>query len=166
MPSLWQNSLEKKQLEKDILEGLIPASMPPREAIQKRSEYLRMGKITFGNRLRGLRASLNKERSKGRSDYAAYMHDRSLYPKQEILENGERRWEGSPAEHLLSQDKSNGLIEGRSPKELWLSRPQYQEFSLKVFRRHIYQAEKTEKYLNYLQEKQAKKEEKMGSIYD
>ena len=33
-----------------------------------------------------------------------------------------------------------------SPKELWLTRPQYQKFSLKVFRDHLYQWRDTLKW--------------------
>ena len=50
-----------------------------------------------------------------------------------------------------------GLNKDSPPQEIWYSRPEYQEFELKVFTQRIYQEIKRTKYINYLNDKREKK---------
>jgi hypothetical protein len=52
---------------------------------------------------------------------------------------------------LLKQDVANGQHLGVSKAELRASRPEYLEFSAKVFRGHVHQEVKTQKF--YAQQK-------------
>ena len=66
-------------------------------------------------------------------------------------------WEGSDAQKLLKKDMEDGRHETMQPMELWETRDTYLLFPLDVFRDHIYQEIRTNKYL-----KQCKADEKYG----
>jgi hypothetical protein len=59
------------------------------------------------------------------------------------------RWNGSPAADLLKEDLLAGRYVIGQPKLLYESRVDYQVFSMKVFRGHIHQEIKTQKYWKY-----------------
>ena len=69
-------------------------------------------------------------------------------------------WNRHPASDLLHQDEMNGIAKGMKPRDLWMSRIEYQDFPLCVFRKHIYQ-EGTRQlavpYWQYKRNKNAKK---------
>jgi hypothetical protein len=49
-------------------------------------------------------------------------------------------WNGSDAQRLLVEDHKNGWTEdGRTPKEIRAIRPEYQQFTIEKFRKHLIQ---------------------------
>lgn len=53
-------------------------------------------------------------------------------------------WHMSKAKEFLVQDIKDGKIAQMHPRELYASRVEYQEFTLKKFRNHIYQVKAAE----------------------
>ena len=69
-------------------------------------------------------------------DECYLQHDKLLYV---FAKEDPSCWHGSEAEHLLPGDLDEAVVDGklpneRKPKQLWLSREEYQLFDLSVFR--------------------------------
>lgn len=73
------------------------------------------------------------------------------------------RWHGSAAQKLLKEDVSNKLQEAMKPRELRLTRPEYQEFPLKVFRDHVQQEIRERKERPYWMARAAKKKKEKAN---
>lgn len=96
-----------------------------------------------------LRKNLKDKDDRAAAESAALAHDRRIHPKPTHNHRGEPRWEGSEAEQLLQFDVDEGKHESMKPQELYHSRKEYQNYTLDVFRGHIYQEEKRRKFLAY-----------------
>ena len=59
--------------------------------------------------------------------------------KRVLTSRGKRFWGDHPAKDRLIDDTKSGKTRELKPKELWKSHEDYQDFSLKDFRKHIYQ---------------------------
>ena len=79
-----------------------------------------------------------------------------------LAEHKEDMWDGSPAQKHLKNDIENEACNGYKPKQLWLSRPEYQTFTLKQFRDqfrdHIKQEKRAKVESNYWLVKKRKKQ--------
>lgn len=95
---------------------------------------------------------INSARSRAAAEDAALVHDRALFPVATHNYRGELRWEGSAAEAWLRVDVSTGKSERVKPKALHNSRAAYRVFPLKVFREHIYQERRCQKYYTWRNE--------------
>jgi hypothetical protein len=126
----------------------------------------------FKRRLASLRKIMAESLDCAAMDQLAFDAHRKHFPYQEFDANGNRNWYGSAAEDLLDEDLAAGLYPAMKPKELYMLRPAYQEFSLEVFRGHIHQGIGTAKYLYTLKfreeekkaERQEKKDKKQAAI--
>ena len=85
------------------------------------------------------------------------MHDMNLY---QLAKDIEGEWHGSEAEQLLRDDVEEGRHKEKKPRELYLTRPQYQQFDINIFRKHIYQETRRQLDSNYWLVKKKKKEKK------
>ena len=84
-------------------------------------------------------------------DEEALKKDRNIVPKQTHDEYGKRIFDGHLAQKLLRSDVKYGLQKIMTPTELRRARPQYREFYLDIFRKHIYQELRRQKFLSYLE---------------
>jgi hypothetical protein len=154
-PSGWSNDPTRKLLEHDLLTGVIPLqSSPgfmPKDIQRMRPEYMDMRYDLWTSRLYSARQRHRTHKTQAVDHGAALERSRAMYPKKAHNERGEPRWEGSEAASLLKQDVANGEHLGVSKAELRASRPEYLEFSAKVFRGHVHQEVKTQKF--YAQQK-------------
>jgi hypothetical protein len=96
-------------------------------------------KKNFATNLRNLRKSLQSLQDRADEDQEAVLHDLAAFPRSPVHPRGHPRFDGSAAQRLLKQLVDNGEDEGLLPKEIWLTRLEYQEFPLKVFRDHVSQ---------------------------
>ena len=150
---LWQNSKAKKLLLQDLCMGTIPLdskTMPPCEVYRQRPEFAEFdgNYKNFPGRLRTARQQIIHKNNCSASDSAALAHDRQIYPKTANNHRGEPRWEGSETEQLLRLDIDASRHKAMSPQQLYQSRKEYYDnYSLSVFRQHIYQEEKRRKFL-------------------
>ena len=109
----------------------------------------------FRSNLRSLRKKVGEKRQRAIEEEAALDHDRNLFPMSAYNQGGQPRWEGSNAEGLLKLDMNQGLHSILTPRELWGSRVEYQLFTRKVFRKHIYQEDRSRKFRVYVSSKKA-----------
>jgi hypothetical protein len=156
----WQNSEAKKLLEKDLISGTIPlysGEMEPKVVYAQRPEFAGFKYKHFPNRLRALRRQIIEKKDLSMSDSAALPHDRRIHPKATHNHRGEPRWEGSEAERLLKLDIEEDKHKGMEPKDFYLSRTEYQDYPLGVFRKHIDQEERCRKFISQRRARKNKK---------
>ncbi|GKY90939.1 hypothetical protein MPSEU_000066700 [Mayamaea pseudoterrestris] len=145
----WECSQAKKLLQEDLESGRVPLEsnyMKPKDVYNLRPEYQATDYSKFAGRLRSLRKILLDRKERAVSDTEAYNHDRLLYPKPTHNERGEPRWEGSAASLFLDADIDEYLEGNATPQELYASRDEYQEYSLKVFSDKIQQVLRTRRF--------------------
>lgn len=166
----WRNSAAKKYLRKQFRDGVIPIGYsteeggPGPKAIW--DEHCKnhpsfkglVYDTTFTNRLRAVKVDAASKKKRAEIDKQNYDNYRELHPVASSNSRGEPRWQGSDAEKYLKQDIDEILkledeeekIKRLVPKALHKTRPEYQEFGLKVFRDHIYQEKRLRKFLHFI----------------
>ena len=87
----------------------------------------------------------------------ALRHDLAMHPPLCRNALGRPFWNGSDAQNFLEQDVFNRVYERMHVGLLYLSRPEYQEFPMRLFRHHLYQEIKRQKFICYLEMKRAQK---------
>ena len=100
----------------------------------------------FAPRLKGARKLVADGIRRSASEAAALESDREKYPPSEFNQRNVPRWQGSDAEVLLKADVASNKILQMKPQELHLTQAEYQKFPLCVFREHIYQEVKLQKF--------------------
>jgi len=63
----------------------------------------------------------------------------SRNPRNKLTSRGQPFWDTHQANDLLAKDVKSGKASTMTPLILHSTRPEYQEFHLEVFRKHIYQ---------------------------
>jgi hypothetical protein len=126
-------------LRQDILAGKVDESMKPKKIYEMRPEYKPYIYERFQSNYKNLLESIKKDQAKADSDSAALAHDFRLRPPVAYTSKGYPRWDGSNAQRFLKEDFNAGKVEKFTTMELRQSRPEYQDFPLKVFRDHIHQ---------------------------
>lgn len=146
----WSKSEQRERLRKDLASGKVSTDVKatkPKDVF--RQEYDFDGNYNrFSSRLRSLQKIVAKGQQLAADDFAllqATMEGKETSPK--TGSNGKPRWEGSAAEMFLRVAVADGLVVGNKPSELRALNPVYKLFSGKVFRDHIYQEKKTQKYV-------------------
>lgn len=113
--------------------------------------------ITYNNNMKKL---TSKRKSLIKEEEESFRRDMLKLPESLETSRGIPFWNRHPASDLLHQDEMNGIAKGMKPRDLWMSRIEYQDFPLCVFRKHIYQ-ERTRQlavpYWQYKRNKNAKK---------
>jgi hypothetical protein len=163
-PPAWRNSKAKKLLEHDLRSGRIPLDndMDPEDVYLQRPEFSEFEYARFRDRLRDLRLQMTGSINNAASDSAALAHDRRAYPKPTHNHRGELRWEGSEAERLLRLDIDDEKHSRMKPAMLHVTRGEYKEYPLVVFRGHIDQEVRRRKFLAYHRAKKNKELTDMG----
>jgi hypothetical protein len=147
----WKNSKAKAVLYTDIVEGRVPVE-PDDSALKPKElwdQYKNLPEFQindyndhtkFSNRLRSLRTQIKEQYERADADFRAFVHDRQIFPEPEFdYIRGYPHWNKSRAKKLLIRDIDIGKHKRVRPIKLYYTRPEYQEFPLKVFRDHIYQ---------------------------
>lgn len=166
----WGHSDAKAALYAAIVEGEIPLKIPDAaqgevedeetlwEFFCIRPEVHNYGGFDkhFKRRLNACREQVQAGRSRAEIDQEAFDIFVKNHPKHSEAANGDYpEWEGHEAQRLLKIDMAAGLHKVMAPSELWEmdERSAYREFPLTVFRSHIYQEGRTEKFLKSLMAK-------------
>jgi hypothetical protein len=85
------------------------------------------------------------------------MTDQKLHPRQSTNARGELVFDLHPAKKLLREDIIAGAHVGMVPTKFQATRVEYQKFDGDIFRQRIYQEERYQKYLNWLEDKRTAK---------
>ena len=95
--------------------------------------------ITLTNKVRGERAGEEKV-------FQAYI---KKFPHKQQTDRGEPFWYNHPANDLLAADVKCGVACKLKPKQLYATRPEYRQFKLETFRKHIYQEQARQRAAPY-----------------
>ena len=110
----------------------------------------------FKQRLGALRKQVVADKlERAQFDDKALAQDRVLHPAPKHDFRGDLIWRGSKAEEYLSKDIEAGKHKSVSTRNLFLSRPEYQWFNLKFFRKHVCQEINSRKTKNQYSGKKA-----------
>jgi hypothetical protein len=166
----WKNSSAKALLLKDLNDGVLPLDKDEVSAEEAWNscyvnlpEFANVGFDQFKRQLKAHRQQVKEKKHGADTQEAALLHDRRLYPEKYFYADGRRIFRMSPAQELLQTDVADGYHRKLSPAELRNTRAEYAEWELKTFRQRIYQAERRQKFINYLN---AKREEARETKHD
>lgn len=148
----WRKSEAKRLLAKDIIDGTIPEDMAWTEVHNWRPEYALSSYTLFASRLRNLCAQISAAKARAERDEQGLATDRLSFPVSLYDSNGSLRWDGSAAQAWLVKDMEAGMHTEMKPRQLYQSRPCYQAFALDIFRGHIYQQVRRQKYCTWRNE--------------
>ncbi|EJK43945.1 hypothetical protein THAOC_37563, partial [Thalassiosira oceanica] len=90
-------------------------------------------------------ASAAANRKQAQIDNAIISKELAKFPRKPSTIRGYPYWDTSPAAPLLRQDVKSGKSRELTPKDLRLTRKEYQVYPLDVFRDHIYQERRKQK---------------------
>lgn len=107
----------------------------------------------FGKYDKNMMALTEKHRVQLNEQVRKWELQRAVTVKKDTTEKGKKFWSSSQAKMLLLEDTRSGKTTTMKPKELFKTRPEYQDFSLHDFRKHIYQTKYKELAGPYWQRK-------------
>jgi hypothetical protein len=131
--SKWRKSDEKKKLKEDIENGIVTDQMTARyvydmrEGIYHAYEYDK-----FQTNLKNLILSIQK--AKNLAVEEVEILGNTLEGKLDDYNSSSKTWQWSDARKSAKAEIKSGLAAGKTPKEIYLSKPEYQEYTLKQFR--------------------------------
>ena len=140
-----------------MINNIIPVDptendLKPKQLFEQRYKDLDIFKIKdygdatkFSSRLRGVHDQIKKSYERADRDFRAFIHDRQIHPQPLLDHRGCPLWNTSKAKELLCRDMDLGKHKRFKPMVLWYARPEFQEYPLEVFRKHIHQEAKKRK---------------------
>ena len=149
----WKNSEAKRLLYKDLLSGDIPLDaeqMGPQVVFYQRVEFTEFKHTNFCTNLRNMRANIIASKKRATFDSDALAHDRRAFPKKSHNHRGVPRWEGSEAEELLKIDVGEKKHLQFEPHDLHKTQNEHKKFPYQLFRKHVHQEVRTQKFLAQL----------------
>ena len=139
----WE--LAKPTLKREYLAGTITDDMAPRDVWQSNPLYLAVKYERFRDNFRAMKNTIRERQERADDEAELLQNDLGLY---DLARSNPDRWNGSDAEQLLKQDLA--ALEGPlQPKVLWETRDEYKKFTLKQFREHIQQEQRSKRETNY-----------------
>ena len=162
----WKNSDPRCILIEDLVSGIL--SLDNKEVSAEEAwelmykhmaEFVDVPFDQFKARLKDHRSQVKKDLGRAQYEEDCLIHDRRLFPRKLTNRRGELVFDVHPAKELLRHDINAEKQLQNTPKLLWKSRPEYQEFDMNIFRNRIYQEKRRRRFLNYLQHKREEKKE-------
>jgi hypothetical protein len=164
-PIEWAKSAAKHVLRQWFRAGIISSSFEKEEIAQiwedhckdhaafKRMKY----DDAFIRRIKSVRDDHEKKVKRCEVDLNAYTAAKLNHPTPLLNHRGEPQWNGSEAQKQLKELMAIGEHIGKEPKKLWAGNTEFQKYSLKSFRDHIYQEKRLQKFNRYLEHLKQKK---------
>lgn len=156
----WKNSAARDIIIQDLESGLLSLDrneMPARMAwdlmYKNMIEFKDVLYTQFRDRLNDHRKVMSAKKIESKRQLDLFNYSKTLHPPKEKNSKGEPIWENHPAQELLRKDVADMKHKEMKPQALQASRHEYQVFDSKVFRDHIYQEIRRNKFMNYLNDK-------------
>ena len=147
----WRKSKAKKLLYQLLMDGTIPMedSMPLEDIYSLNEEFAKWEYRLLKPRLTAIRKKIVELDNRAEADLAAFENYKKNHQPSLHSHKGYVQWQGSTAQDFLLDDLQDFIDNpNMKPKDLWLSRDEYnQQFPLHAFRDKIYQEIRTAKYL-------------------
>ena len=167
MPVQWNHSIARDLLCNDVSNGLICKNTPVKVAHESRPEYLLCDQLVFEGYLDTIFETFDIKQSRAQRDAIAVAEFRNIHPKKPETHRGEPRWEGSEAESKLNQLVADGKHKGVKPSKLREDMgPTFDKFSKQTVRNHNYQAERAQKFKQYVNDKSDEKKDALSKFDD
>lgn len=139
-PEDWGSSKAKAFLLKCLMDDKSPVhEMTPKEIYNSHPEFKRYDPERFKANLRELRKAVKKRKKIVEEDEQQFWQQQFTNPRKEFTSKGDPFWDTHKAKTSLEEDFKNGNADKLLPSELRETRLEYQAFSKKVFRGHVYQ---------------------------
>jgi hypothetical protein len=142
-PEPWQSSLAKAFLLKLLKDPNAPLEGKSDEEIFKLHPVFEGYKFdNFKTNMKSLKEKVENDRRMAMIETEMFESDMKLYNRKELTVGGYPFWHLHPSSALLEKDVEDGIAYQIAPKELRLTREEYQEFPPKIFVNHIHQAKR------------------------
>ena len=102
----------------------------------------------------------NKRKGLVAREDVIYREDMMSLPRRTKTSRNVPFWNNHPASDLLEKDEKSGIAKSMKPAKLWESRKEYQDFPLRVFRKHLYQERMKQLAAPFWQHKRNQKAQK------
>jgi hypothetical protein len=161
----WRNSKQKKQLYKDIVNGVVDESTDVNAVYNMHDGiYLEFELTNFRTNLKNLIKSITKSRNEAVRDFNVLANTLERKNAAAAVVPAYPAWQSSDARALLVNDLAAGFLDGMKPSEIQQTRTQYMSFPPKIFRDNYYKElhkPKVKAYWEFQKElKQQKKQKK------
>ena len=161
----WENSRAKQIVRRGYIDETIPLTMPMDDIIELNPEVHKKWPVKqWKQNVRNLRKAIKRDKDRAMEDWLNYKVDIAKL-KTNRPDNRKVPWHLSEAAEYLKQDMAKGKHLEMKPRELYLTRPSYQEFDLRTFRKHIYQRKDAEPKRQWRFEKKMEKT-KYPEVYE
>ena len=132
----WQYSQAKKDLKKALLDPRSPLHGMTAEAVHNSDEKYKQYPL-FPEYFEEMKKKVAAEKESVEVDELASRLHRFHFERPPVDENGRTRWDGHPAQRLLEVDVARGLHKTMPPRELRMTRPEYQQFTEPIFAKAV-----------------------------
>jgi len=158
----WRYSDARKVIMQDLEDGIIdPENLSPEEAwkvYQHEDAFKKVPWEQFEEKFKDNCNQFLQKRQRNELEEMLYEHDKALHPRTNPRDSqGRLIFHRHAAKDLLRTDIQNGIYPQLTPSQMWHSRPEYQEFELKVFTQRIYQEIRRNKHINWANDKREEK---------
>jgi hypothetical protein len=143
-PNYWL--IAKPLVHDDYKNGIITDDMDLKDVHKMKDEYKVVDEDRFVDNVSRLIKRIKKDKGLRDVDYAGYLHDMKIY---KLAKDIDGEWHGSAAEKLLKEDVTNNIHKTLKPRRLRMTRQEYKDFDLDVFRPHIYQESRAQVSCHY-----------------
>lgn len=135
----WKKSEEKQILKKYILDGVVSDDMSPDEVYKMHEGFRKFNIVNFKQNLLNLRRTIARKKQQVIVGNVAFERFKNSAESSKGTNHVKQvPWNSSEAKKLLVSDIDADRHIHKTPKEIWQSRPQYQEFTLDKFRNYYY----------------------------
>ena len=160
-PEPWRYSEAKAQVKLLLESDEMYMNMPEQQLYMLSEMFQKYRLDRFVDNVGNLKKSIKAQRQQVQRQEAALVHDRQLFPIQDTTFWGYPRWDTHEAKAQLQKDVQQKRQTTMEPKQLHAMREEYHtDFSLGVFRKHIYQEEYAQSGRSYWMAKKMEKAEK------
>ncbi|CAB9530687.1 expressed unknown protein [Seminavis robusta] len=143
----WTGSAGRERLKQEIIAGSVHEMSDPAEVHQRHDDYTIFPLNQFKTNLESLLEQIINEFERFEVDAEAYGHDIAIILATRTDMPEKRPWHRSPCKELLEKLVKEGkhleidpeTEQKIKPKAIYQSDCKFREFSLKVFRNHLYQ---------------------------
>ena len=146
----------KNAIIEDLVQGIVPlenSEMSAEEAwthYQNEEGFENIVFSQFKVRLAAHRKQVKATLLRSRYEEECLRHDRKLFPRKEVDDDGVPFFDLHPGKELLAEDVANDKHKKMTPEELRQTRDEYKVFPNSYFRPRVYQAVRKKRFINYL----------------
>ena len=154
----WKNSNEKALLKREIIAGKVTDLMLPGEVYNMyNGVFHKFEYKNFRINMNHLKKSIDESKLYAASDAVMLSNTIANAP---IDRFNEPSWQSSKAKVSISSGFKSGYLNGKTPKQIYDSNPDYKEFDFKQFSDNFYKEKHAGKKKSYWASVKAKTEEK------